>query len=232
VAEKGSAVQRPFGALALGIVGRAIGEKPELAVYGELRKRIEDVLREGLGDSKIDKRTRAGFAIALGLFRDSGSVPSLVALLSNPTEDGELRGYCAVALGMIGDASSTVTKALKAALRERSSEELRQQTATGLGLLSEPGTVALLLKELDEADSQNVQGQVVLALAKIGDAEAIKPLVELMRNGAKPDLTRALATAGLGLIGDLELVPSLVRISKDINYRAQTDAVMEVLSIL
>ena len=41
-----------------------------------------------------------------------------------------------------------------------------------------------------------------------------------------------LLITGLGLIGDLELIPSLARISKDINYRAVTDVIREVLSIL
>ena len=39
------------------------------------------------------------------------------------------------------------------------------------------------------------------------------------------DLTRALACAGLGVIGDLEWLPSLSRITIDSNYRAATDAV-------
>jgi HEAT repeat protein len=232
VAEKGAAVQRPFGALALGLIGRAIGERPDLEVYGRLRGRIEAVLREGLSDPRLDKRTRGGFAISLGLLGDAGSVPTLAGLVSRPTEDPELRGYSAVALGMIGDASRDVVRALVDALRERSSEELRLQCATGLGLLSQPGTVPLLAKELDEADTQAVQGQIVLALAKIGDAGAVAPLVDLLKNPQKPDLTRALATAGLGLVGDLEPVPSLVRISKDVNYRATTNALDEVLTIL
>ena len=102
----------------------------------------------------------------------------------------------------------------------------------GLGLLGQSDAVQILLKELEEADTQNVQGQVVIALAKIGDARAIKPLVDLLKNPQKPDPTRAISCAGLGLIGDLEFIPSLSRISKDINYRATSDPINEVLSFL
>ena len=133
---------------------------------------------------------------------------------------------------MIGSRTPDVVKAIKEALSERSSESLRQQTAIALGLLQTPDAVPLLLKELKEADSQNVQGQVVLALAQIGDARAIAPLVEILKDNQRPDITRALACAGLGLIGDLELLPSLSRISANINYRASPDAITEVLSIL
>jgi HEAT repeat protein len=232
IAEDGNYVQRPFGALALGLVGRAIGDKAEIVAYGELREKAIQILRAGITDQKMDKRSRAGFAVGLGMLRDSGAKKELVAIVADKVEDSELRGYAAVALGMIGEPSPEVVKAIEDALHERSSEELRQQTAVALGLLGNQGAVELLLKELDEADTQNVQGQIVLALAQIGDARAIGKLVELMKNEAKPDLTRALACAGLGLIGDLEMIPSLARISKDINYRAATDAINEVLSIL
>ena len=90
----------------------------------------------------------------------------------------------------------------------------------------------LLLGELERAKSQNVKGQVVLALAKIGDARAVDPLVTLLEDEKQQDLTRALACAGLGVIGDLEWLPSLSRISLDVNYRASTDLINEVLSLI
>jgi HEAT repeat protein len=232
VAERGNIVQRPFGALALGLVGRAIGEKAEVEEYGALRQRVEAVLRAGLVDSRVDPRTRGGFAVALGLLQDPGSVQRLTALVADRNEDAELRGYAAVAIGMIGDTAPAAVQALKSALRERSSEELRLHSAVGLGLLSDPQAIGLLLTELEAAETQNVQGQIVLALAKIGDARAIQPLVDVLKDDGRPALTRALATAGLGLIGDLERVSSLTRLSKDVNYRAQTESVAEVLTIL
>ncbi len=232
VAKDGRYSERPYGALALGLVGRAIGSQPNVVEYGQFRLQAIEVLREGLKESKMDKRARGAFAIALGVLQDEGSKPDLVAIVGDKQEDKELRGYSAVALGLIGMRSADVVKVIKDALKERSSEELRQQTAIALGLLQSPDTVPTLIQELKEADSQNVLGQIVLALAKIGDARAIAPLVEILRDTSRPDLTRALACAGLGLIGDLEMIPSLSRLSKDINYRASPDTVNEALSIL
>jgi HEAT repeat protein len=232
VGEDGNFIQRPFGALALGLLGRAIGEKADILAYGELREKALQVLRAGLDDQKMDKRSRASFAIGLGMMRDAGSKVRLVKAVQDQSEDKEFRAYSAVALGMIGEPTPEVVKAITDAMKERSSEELRQQTATALGLLSDPGAVDVLLDELKLAETQNVQGQIVLALAQIGDARTIDPLVTLMKDSSKPDLTRALACAGLGLIGDLEFIPSLARISKDINYRSAPDAINEVLSIL
>ncbi len=232
VAKDGKYSERPYGALAIALVGRAIGDRPEIIEYGQIRLQAIDVLQEGLRDTKIDKRARAAFAVALGLIKDEGARKDLVAIVTDKGEDRELRGYASIALGMIGSRTPDVVKAIKEALSERSSETLRQQTAIALGLLQTPDAVPLLLKELKEADTQNVQGQVVLALAQIGDARAIPPLVELLKDSQRPDLTRALACAGLGLIGDLELLPSLSKISSNINYRASPDAITEVLSIL
>ena len=72
----------------------------------------------------------------------------------------------------------------------------------------------------------------MLALAKIGDARAVEPMIALLKDKKEQDLTRALACAGLGVIGDLEWLPSLSRISLDVNYRASTDAINEVLSLI
>lgn len=224
--------ERPYGALALGLICRAIGDRPTIDAYGEFRAKAMDVLRAGLTDTKMDKRSQGAYAVALGMMRDDGHKKALVDILSEKGTDPELRGYCAVSLGMMRAASPDVIKALRDAMRERVSEELRLQCALGLGLLGQRDAVDLLLKELDEASTQNVQGQIVIALAKIGDNRAIKPLVDILKNPQKPDPTRAICCAGLGLIGDLEFIPSLSRISKDINYRATSDPINEVLTFL
>ncbi|MFO0931862.1 MAG: HEAT repeat domain-containing protein [Planctomycetota bacterium] len=232
VAKDGRYNERPYGALAVGLVCRAIGDRPTIEAYANFRVQAMEILHAGLTDTKMDKRAQGAFAVALGMMRDDSFKKPLVEILADRQADSELRGYCAVSLGMMRAASADVLKALREALKERSSEELRLQCAIGLGLLGQSDAVQILLKELEEADTQNVQGQVVIALAKIGDARAIKPLVDLLKNAQKPDPTRAIACAGLGLIGDLEFIPSLSRISKDINYRATSDPINEVLSFL
>ena len=121
---------------------------------------------------------------------------------------------------------------IREALRSRRSEHLRRSSATALGLLRDKGAVEILLEELQVARSQSMKGQVVVALAKVGDERAIKPLIALLKDGNESVLTRALACAGLGIVGDINWMPSLSRISQDINFRATGDAFREVLSIL
>jgi len=233
MAKDGNFMQRPFGALALGLVGRKIGDTTQVKLYEEFRQASLVTLREGLESQKMDKRSRAGFATSLGIIKDTFSRKNLVKIVADDKEDKELRGYSAIAVGLIGGAmNEDVKKALYGALAERSSEDMRQQVAISLGLLMDPGAVTELLKALKEAESQNLKGQIVLALARIGDARAVEPMVSLLKDKKEGDLTRALACAGLGVVGDLEDLPSLSRLSKDINYRASIFYVNEMLSIL
>ena len=234
IAKEGKYSQRPYGALAIALVGRSITETSSIGEYATFRKEAIEILREGLEEKKLDKRGRAAFAVGLGIIQDdfSKTRQKLLEYVSDKSEDKELRGYSAVALGLIGGAGKDVETAITDAMREKTSEELRTQTAIALGLLQSKSAVNVLLEEFAGADNQTIAGQAVIALGKIGDHRAIGTLVKYMKDGSKPDLTRALCVAGLGLIGDLELIPSLSRISKDINYRATTDAINEVLSIL
>jgi HEAT repeat protein len=231
-AEDGKYLAKPFGALALALVGREIGEETTIDALGEFRSKSQAILRAGLESKKLDPRGRAAFATSLGIIKDNQSVKALVALVSSDKEDEELRGYSALALGLIGQATGDVKTAIRGALKERRSDELRQQTATALGLLQDKEAVPLLLEELKNATSQNAKGQVVLALAKVGDARAVDDMVALLQDKREQDLTRALACAGLGVIGDLEWLPSLSRISKNLNYRASVDIINEVVTIV
>ena len=144
----------------------------------------------------------------------------------------ELRGYAAIALGHIGLATRQVKEPIRVALLSRRSERLRQSSAAALGMLGDKEAVPLLVEELAGARSQSTKGQVVVALAKLGDERAIQPLVDSLKDAKEQELTRALACAGLGIVGDINWVPALSSISKNINWRASGDAFNEVLSIL
>src|SRR5262249_32184533 len=126
---------RTYGALALGLVARGVGERPDVLEQGEFRLSALAALRAGLSDPSRGGRARAAFAAGLGLAQDEASVKPLIAVLADRTLDRELRSYAALALGMVGVPSKEVVGAVTAAMRESGSEELRLQSATALGLL-------------------------------------------------------------------------------------------------
>ena len=225
--------ERDFAALALGLINREIDpDRVESETYGEFRLKSVATLRKAMESRKLDPRSRAAFVTALGLARDERSRGRFTELLADRRVDAELRGYCANALGLIGVPSPDVLRTIRRALKERRTEELRIRTARALGMLRDLDAVPLLVSELRHATSMAVKGQVVIALANVGDGRAVQPLVDLVKDENEQDLTRAQACAGLGILGDLEWNPSLQRLRHDLNYRAMSNLLWEAVSIL
>jgi HEAT repeat protein len=231
----GKTTERPYAAMALGLVCFE-GDK-KVAKPADLKYKLAGLVRGELAKLKGDKTALAALAISLGMMGDSDkkSVELLTSILSDRGLDKKLRGSAAVALGMIGDMSAK--DAILKALQEREDRDLRVDTAVAAGLLGDSSAVKELVKVLnDPKASQFVLGSVALALGQIGDYQAITPLVTILEpdktNGSYPDLTRALVAVSLGQIANREDIRVLFRISKDINYRASTSALDEVLTIL
>ncbi|MDJ0973647.1 MAG: HEAT repeat domain-containing protein [Planctomycetota bacterium] len=233
-ATKGKKGDRNYAGMALAVVAREIGETPPVDAYGDLRSKIFEVLGAGISSKRFTKRERANYAIAVGMAGATTHANTLLDIVKDKDESHELRGYSALALGLLKDSRTSVIKAVRQALKDRRSEEMRIQCATALGLLHDRDAVPLLLEELEQSRSLSAKAQVVLALARIGDERSVDPLVAIVRSEKRKEqaYTRAVACAALGIVGDLEPVPSLSRISINVNYRASTDLTREVLSIL
>jgi len=234
LADAGKYGQRPYAALGLAThvwyVDRAHDAKQGEPMDTALRARIKARLTK-LSNKYKDTGTKAAFLLSRGLLRDKTVVEQCVKLVSR-RGDPTLRGFCCVALGLVGVASEDVKDALRGALRERKSADLRRDAATGLGLLRDADAVKLLIDELNKSKSFAVQGQLITAIGTIGDHTAIDPLIEILDNTNRPAATRAMAAVGLGMIGDLLPVSRLSRLSENYNYRATVEDLDELLYIL
>ncbi len=226
--------QRPFAGLGLATLvfykDKAAKEGGE-GLDSKTRNMIVDHLRK-LSIKFKPKDMKAAFFLARGIVRDKSAVEDLVMHASKRAEDPVLRGYACVALGLIGDGRDEVKDAIKTALKTRKSAALRVHAATGLGLLDDAGVVKFLIDELKTSKSFAVQGQLIQAIGKIGDHNAITPLIEILDDTKKPAQTRAMASVGLGMIGDLRMYPVLSRLAKNYNYRASVPDMDELLFIL
>lgn len=230
IGERGRYGQRPFAALGLGTYVW-YQRQADAAIDHDMQKRIVDTLAK-LSQKYKDADTKAAFMLARGLVKDAAASDELVKIVAKRGRNPVLRGYCCVALGLLGDARNDVKDALRLALSERSSKDLRRDAATGLGLLHDRAVVKTLLQELRKARSFAVQGQLITAIGTVGDAKAIAPLIHLLEDKGQPAQTRAMAAVGLGMIGDLRTIPALSRISKNYNYRASVTDMDELLFIL
>ncbi len=224
---KPSYLAQPFAGIAMGLVGRTMSS-PEEAVRKPLRLKFAE-------SSKGDPRARGAYAIASGLVRDTLAVPELIDVLNDRGADKRLRGYAAVALGMIGDGNAK--EAIRATLTDDNDRDLRKQTAIAAGLMGDASVIGDLVEILKSGEeSQYILGSVALSLGQIGDERAIAPLLAIATDSEKkyPDITRALATVALGQIGDRRDVPVLSRVARDINFRAigRVPSLTELLTIL
>ena len=234
LADSGKYGQRPYAALGLAThvwykeraKERKEGEGMDPGMYSKIKTTLVK-----LSDKYKDTDTKSALMLSRGLLKDKTAIEECVKIASRKG-DPVLRGFCCVSLGLIGESSENVKDALKEALAERKSVDLRRDAATALGLLRDADVVKLLIEELKRAKSFTVQGQLITAIGTIGDHEAIDPLIEILDNTSRPAAARAMAAVGLGMIGDLLPLPRLSRLSKNYNYRATVPDLDELLFIL
>ena len=235
LAEKGKTGQQTFACLGLAthvfyndnLSGRQKTEPMDKDLRAKIVKKLRDLSEKRKGNDM-----KACLMLCRGLVQDKTAIADMVTIISKKGSDPVLRGFCCTALGLLGDASENVKDALKIALQDRKSTDLRRQAATGLGLLRDAEVVKLLLGNLKKARSFAVQGQLITAIGTIGDHTAIDPLVRILDDTSQSAQTRAMAAVGLGMIGDLRPIPALSRVSKNYNYRASVADLDELLYIL
>jgi HEAT repeat protein len=230
-ADAGAHVVRPYAALALAIAGREAGAAPDVPAYVDLLGRAQAALREGAASDRLDPDTRGAFCVAIGLLGDDRSAALLRGIVVKPSLPEDVRGFACVGLGLLGRPSPEGRAALRAALSEKS-ESLRRQAARALGLLGDTSAVPRLVAEIEAGGPDHVVARLAVALGDVGDVAAVAPLAALVRRKGVADATRAIACAALGLLGDLEPLPSLSRLGTDGNPLARTDALSEALSLL
>jgi HEAT repeat protein len=228
----GGPFTRPFAALALGHAGSAEGRAADVPTAAFLRVRALDALRGPAADVNEDPDVRGAFCIALGLLGDDRAIPALVGSARRNAGFASLRADACTALGMLGARTPEVMAVLRAAVAERSEDDLQREAARALAALGDATAVPILLAQLATAFGDGARARVAVALGALGHASAVPALVQIVNAKRTSDPTRAIALATLGLLGDVEPYRSLARIGCDTSYLIRTDALHEALSLL
>ncbi len=211
---------RSWAALAAGIYGRA---------HGEAVADVVAAVREAYGAER-DPSYKSAFAVALGLLGDRAMAQRIHDDLM-ASHDQDFQGYACIALGLLDYVPAAPT--LRALCRDETiTPTLRLQTATALGLVSDPEAVDVLVETLRSAESLGVTAAVAQALGLIGDVDSIAPLQTVARDERLPALSRAFACVALGLVGERTRYPWNTPIATDNNYAANLPSVAEILDIL
>ena len=221
---KGSTPYRPWAALGLGVMGFKMAEEGQQLSTTAVRVVSEAFKREKNPSNK------AGYAIALGLMRAEDSVPDIRTAMEK-SRVADLRGYCAVSLGLMGarDQKDYLTELVK---ESRRLPDLLRQASIGLGLMNDHRVTDTLLALMKPDDGNSpplaVLAAVATALGFIGDHRSVNPLTEMLANDKDyTPLARAFSSVALGIVADKEKLPWNSKIGEDLNYRAAVETLVD-----
>ena len=185
------------------------------------------ILVEEFGKAK-SPNLRAACAIGLGLANYRKAAP----MLREQLEKGNIGyvGHGMVALGLLDDAKSI--PAVQALLKRKREPGIRVEGATALTLLRRAGAIPDLVAMLEDSKSIYTRAGLAAALGRVGDDNAVQPLLDLYRDRRREPEERAVALAALGRIGDEEKIALLAQLAFDLNPYVNSDAIFEALTIL
>jgi hypothetical protein len=209
-----SAASRPWAALALGVLERALRDRSS----GLLPLGLP-ALRDAL-DAARSPDEIAALATALGIAADSAAAPALRGKLVE-LADPDARADVALALGLCGDRASI--EVLEIALRGAMFQpELATAAATALTLLDDERVVPMLACELGASQLTSTRASAAGALREISDARALSELGSELDDSTAQAFVRALAISAFGNIADASTTVWSAPLAVDVNYPAST----------
>ena len=235
-ARRGGYSEQPYATVGLALALRARAGEPDVATAAPFRTRALAILRDGMSSRKLESSARAACATALGLVGDSADTAVLMRTLADNRADRHLRTYAALALGIEGVEGAR--GGLIEAASDRHDNDLRRQAVASLGLLGTPfpaeraPTIAALLDALEYSKEGTLVATCVEALSRAGGEDVARRFAEMLGATRQSPYERAIVCAGLGLLGDREVVPSRALLLRDANYRATTDVLSALWALL
>jgi len=167
-------------------------------------QRARDYFLRALREGPIGERQRA--ALVLGRIGAPGwALEPLLGALDS-TRPPVVRAQAAWALGQLRDRRAV--QALMAALKE-DNEAIAYAAAMALSVLGEPAVPSLIAAL--NSDMDMLRQMVVKSLARMGNSSA-RPLLAIVQDETQPDSVIKGAAEALGLLGNPQAIPPLVRL--------------------
>lgn len=206
------ALERPWAALALGVLCRARKD-------AGVDTTVSAALRAQLGSVR-NPDARAAFAIGLGLCGEELAAEDLRELLADVESQDEVAGHVCVALALLRDARAIPVLRELVRTSSRRPQRLRE-AAVALGALGDRTAAELLVEGLRDGRPTLAQvASISAGLGLIGDRRSVEPLLAIAEDEGAPDLARAFAVVAVGQIIERSPLPWSVPLAVDLNYRA------------
>ena len=212
---RGKVQMKPWAGLAIGVQAWDLAEAGEALDSGTVL-----ALQAATKDCRRPADIGA-YALGLGMSKTVDAIPTLVEKLDFFTGSDEARGYCCVALGLIGD-PRPVEQIQQLIEESKYRPDLLKQAAIALGLLGDKQIVPTLVDMLGSAKGMATQAAIASALGQIGDRNSIEPLVDMLKSSSMTGSARGFAAVALGIVCDKEMLPWNTKIGRNINYRANS----------
>ncbi len=197
------AIERPWAALALGMLARRDNDAAAAKALLEALPSVNNA------------EDRPAYWLALGLSRAPQALGVLRTALGEAAEP-RARMYAAQALALLG--GDAVRDALLAQLESERSPLVRSQLALALGVLGEADDLDEIVATLDAVREPALQGQVAAAIAFHGSSAALAQLGSLLASEELEPAARAAAMDGLGMMLTRGPALSLNDSSRSANY--------------
>jgi HEAT repeat protein len=202
----GADAERPWSALALALLESGNAEPT---------KQVVEALRFVLANRDGPQEAGA-YCLALALLRDTTSIPTIEGHTQNGDEN--LRGYAAIALGLLRSQASAPILREVIVEKTRYRPGLLREASIALALLGDKSIVPYLIDRLRLSNTMIEAVATASALGFVGDARAIEPLVALVKDGSASETTRAFAAVALGQICDKERLPWNSKLAADASW--------------
>lgn len=191
-------------------------------------KRIGDRLIDlaSKGDTPSD---RAAAALALGLANSQSAIEPLRAIFAE-TANLEVRGYAAIALGMLGDANSK-DRLLAVARSADEAASLRSQAVEGLAYHGDSSIIEPLVAALGVTKSDSVRSEMTRVIGELGDRRAVEGLRRIASDASHDVATRQSAIGALGILAQEGDLPWSSELRRGYNEVAMTDSMGIVVRI-
>lgn len=209
--------------LALGQLGDTDKDKIDVEIRAALRKATTEADRQSRNFSMISMAQIGGRA-GKGDGNEDGQKDCRTHLLSSLTgSKNHLRPWAGMGVGVMERAlkdaslpqSASAKETLRTSLKGEGAPEILGAYAIAAGIAQDLEAKEILRGKLKDTSEQNAKGFLCVSLGLMGARDSLKEIQDIVRDSKyKPELLKQSAI-GLGLLGDKELVPELVKMLEE-----------------
>ncbi len=144
-------------------------------------------------------------------------------------DDPLYRGYCAMALGMIGD--RTAIDPLRKMVMDDIQPQIRIQAVLALALMKDIESAPDLLDMLVTSDNDTTKAFIAMSLGFMGDFRVVEMIHERMKGKQLDDLTllHLLSLSSKLLSG--RVAPYMVEVAEDSNFACELPIIEDLLQM-